>query len=346
MRWLFLIIASVALGGIFLWFQPTRNTHSSPLSFAEWVDYDTFPWLPAEPLHFPGDHGIHVSVPLETWLIQGVLSTPDHRTMGFQYQIFALTLEPQVTKRTSAWATQRIFMAYFTLTDATGFQVGHREEREALGLVETGVDHIHIDDWKLEFGSTDLRIFVGGREKYLQLELQAKADTIIAEAESAARIAYLLPRLVVTGSDGHGPVTGTAWMEHAWGRLPLPGGAVSLQRLQLQLTEGRYLSCLQIQRRDAGTPGPTRCMLTSPSGNQKRLVGTRLIPVSHWRQPGGKVYPVSWRLESPEMTLEIEAVIPDQVIPGPLSWWSGWVRSLDGSGKRGEGFMQATGVGR
>ena len=349
MRWLLLFIVPILIAS-FLWRDRGGNTKPvTHFPITTLIDYDAFPWLSvAEPLQFPRDHGAHDDVPLETWQIQGTLSFPDHKKIAFQYHILALTLQPQTPKRPSAWGTKRVFLTYFTLTDPStpNFQVEHREQRQALGLSSTDGDRIIIDDWKLAFRSNQLQLVAGIRGKYLKLALLDESMIKNASIESATLRSYQLPRLIAMGRYGDVPVTGSAWMEHSWGKLPLPGGAVSLQRLQLQMIDGNLLSCLQLKRRDDASSNPVRCTVITATGKQKPLDEARLIAISHWHSPKGKVYPVSWRLEQPKLNLQIEAVMPDQVTPGPLSWWSGWVKASGKSGELGEGFMQATEVAR
>ncbi len=154
---------------------------------------------------------------------------------------------------------------------------------------------------------------------------------------------YHLHRLIVQGLWGTEPVTRSAWLEHAWGMLPLPGGPVSLQRFQVQMEDGRDFFCLQIQRRDSNTQGPIRCLLQELGGQPKNLADARVTAVSRWRSQGKQIYPIAWRLESPALNLDLKAVIPNQVINGPLTLWSGWVRARGREGEQGEGFVQVFG---
>lgn len=345
-RWLslFLFLVTSILAGLWGWQKDHRPT---PTPLSSWVEYDGFPWLSPGPLSFPEDHGPHDPVPLESWQFQGTL-TSGGETMGFQLMLLALTLEPEPVQRSSRWAARRLLFAWFaSTTPATGqFRVRQREDREALGLSEMSQENLTLDDWKIEFDRNSIRIVAGQRDDYLRLKLKPLAPaTEIGEPSSAIR-AYLLTNMAAVGTYAEKQFTGTAWLEHSWGRLPLPGGEVFLQRLQLRLQDGSHLTCLQIQRRHSRSSGPARCMLITGDGKRQGLQSVHLTPTSYWRSDDKKVYPIGWRLESPGLALDIEAVLPNQVIAGPLAGWSGWVIASDEHGTQGEGFMQASEVER
>lgn len=346
MRWLSLSLFLVILILAALWGRQRDHPPTLP-PLSNWVEYDTFPWLSPGPLSFPEDHGPHEPVPLELWQLQGILAS-GQKTLAFQLMILALTLDPGPVQRPSRWATRRLLYAWFATTDpASGqFRVRQREDREALGLSEVSHARLTLDDWKIEFDQEEIRFVAGQRGKYLRLQLNPLAPATEMGKPSNALRAYLIAKMAATGSYGGKRVTGTAWLEHGWGRLPLPGGEVFLQRLHLQLKDGGHLACLQIQRRHGRNRGPARCLLIKPDGKPQGLKSVHLFPTSHWRNEDKKVYPIGWRLESPDLTLDIETVLPDQVIEGPLAGWSGWVIASDEHGTQGKGFMQASEVER
>ncbi|MBN2702048.1 MAG: hypothetical protein JXR29_11425 [Methylothermaceae bacterium] len=345
MRWFLVVIVTLMVGLIFVEFRPKRPVAEQTPVLARWVDWDAFPPLPDRPLRFPRDHGGHVEAPLETWQLQGILTTPTGRRLGFQLHIFALGLRPGAPQRPSAWASHRYFLAYFTRTDpdAKTFHVERRYERAALGLSGAAEDRVWVDDWILEFNSDRLRFKAGQRENYLKLALKFTNPPIASPENPANLHVYRFPRTSAQGRWGKEPVSGNVWLQHAWGAIPLPGGPVSLHRFQLQMEKGGNLLCLQLQRSDTAIPGPVQCFWTEPGEPQKRLTEVRITPISRWRSPGGQIYPIAWRLESSLLDLDIEAVLPDQRIGGALPFWSGWVRIRGRGGQGGEGFVQIIG---
>lgn len=342
MRWALLAIVTLVTSMIFLFFTPEHAAMKRLPALAQWVDFDAFPPLPEQPLRFPRDHGGHCEAPIETWQVQGILTTLEGRRLGFQLHVFALGLRPGNPERLSAWGAHRYFLAYFTRTDldAQAFQAEHRQERAALGLSGADDHRVWVDDWALDFDSDSALLRAGQRGNYLELTLQPPHPPHSPSENRANLRVYHLHRLIAQGLWGTEPVTGSAWLEHAWGMLPLPGAPVSLQRFQVQMEDGRDLFCLQIQRRGSNTPGPVRCLLQEFGGQPRNLADVRVTAVSHRRIQGKHIYPIAWRLESPALNLDLKAVIPNQVINGPLTLWSGWVKAQGRKRERGEGFVQ------
>ncbi len=274
LRWFLLaaILSSLAL--TYAWYRVNREANVSSPFLTEWADYGPFPWLPqGEAINLPRDHGVHENVPLEHWQIQGILVPPDGEKVAFQFDLFAITFQMAQSRRPSAWASRRIFLGHFALTDpktTDRFRYEHREEREALALSRAKAGLIEIDDWKLEFAPSLLRLHAGARGNYLVLDLTADPMIPIADTDSTIIHGYQLPRLTAWGRYGKQFVTGTAWMEHAWGRLPLPGNAISAARLRLQMKEG-LLSCLRLKRRNGVPSGLARCSISDTTGRSRSL---------------------------------------------------------------------------
>ena len=158
-------------------------------------------------------------------------------------------------------------------------------------------------------------------------------------------------------------VTGTAWLEHAWGSVSggLIGqqGQLTMNRFSLQLDDDTELFCVQLRRRSGGgTPVPT-CVAIAEDG------GTRLFPRREltleprsdgiWFSPdGGARYPLRWRLVLPALGLDV-AIDPllagQELEPGAAvaeRTWSGVVTvsgSRDGDRVTGSGRMDLSGYG-
>lgn len=334
-----IVILVLAAGMVHEFFTPEHEAPASPLSLAGLVDFDAFPPLSGRHVSLPRDHGGHPEAPLEAWQVQGILTTAEGRRLGFQLHILSLALRPGSPARSSAWGTHRLFLAYFTRAEFArqAFQVELREERAALGLSGAGDHRVWVDDWALDFGQDGASLRAGKRGGYLALSLRPSYPPSLEEAPGLR--AYRLRRMVAQGLWGSEPVTGSAWLEHAWGMLPLPGGPVSVQRFQVQLDDGRELFCLEFRRRGAARPGPGRCLLREPDAAPRHL-DAEITVTSSRRTATGKRYPTAWRLASTHLQLDLTACIPDQLIPGPIPWWSGWVTAQGMQGEHGEGFVQ------
>jgi predicted secreted hydrolase len=163
---------------------------------------------------------------------------------------------------------------------------------------------------------------------------------------------YLLPRLSASGTltrlGGDLAVTGTAWLDRAWGAVPVSRGQVALNRFALQLADGRKVMCLHLRRRDGiGTPIPN-CVLVHEDGSAVAF-GRRdivLEPTGHWSSPVDETeYPLAWRLAIPEegLDLRIAPLLENQELILTLRLWSGAVSVEESSGTAGRGYMELTG---
>ncbi len=143
-------------------------------------------------------------------------------------------------------------------------------------------------------------------------------------------------------------VTRTAWLDCAWGAVPVSRGQVAINRFALQLADGREVLCLHLRRRDGtGAPIPT-CLLVHEDGSAVGF-GRREIdlePTGNWSRPvDGTEYPVAWRLKIPEegLELQISPLLESQELELTLRLWSGAVSVEDPSGTAGRGYMELTG---
>jgi predicted secreted hydrolase len=115
-----------------------------------------------------------------------------------------------------------------------------------------------------------------------------------------------MPRMAVTGTLGDHAVTGTAWLDRAWGDLPAPGGPLAYARLIAHMEDGTNLSVLRTSRRD-GRGGATVDGGLSGGGLGPRALsdGVTMTPESDAR--------LSWSLAGEGLDLRIA---PMQVADG------------------------------
>jgi len=223
---------------------------------------------------------------------------------------------------------------------------------------------VWVEDWRLQ------RTADGGQQvtasaESVGLELSLTPDKAPVGLDEAGLLdgpdgvdrpmrAYLEPRLTAVGTltlDGERQqVSGTAWLNHAWGALSdLTGsgpGRLALNRFQLQLDDGSELACLHLRRRGGGgTPVPS-CLLIAADGDT-RLFRRRDLSLEPFGEPwlgaaGNAAYPLQWRLGIPALALEltIAPLIDDQELAllGPV--WSGTVVL---TGQRGDAVVSGAG---
>ena len=181
------------------------------------------------------------------------------------------------------------------------------------------------------------------------------AKPAIAANPMAARSfrGYAVTRMAVQGSLGTGgavqPVSGLAWLDHAWGELPLPGGPIAWDRLRLQLDDGTDLAVTRARRRRAGGPQRCRPMLVGPSGAERfDSASLAMEPTRSWRHDG-VAYPVAWRLAGGGLELSVAPLVDDQLPDFIAPLWSGMVTaegSLAGRDVAGTGTLELTGYDR
>ncbi len=229
---------------------------------------------------------------------------------------------------------------------------------------------VWLEDWSLEADKTRagpgrfrLRAGAGGLE--LELELQGEKPPVLTEQadllgspSSGTFWVYLMPRIHAAGTLRMGgserKVTVKAWLDRAWGVVPVSRGQIALNRFSLQLTDGRDILCLQLRRRDgSGTPIPS-CLLIAGDGSARsfRRREIRLEPLDYWRSTlDGTSYPLRWRLELPgeALDLEITPLLENHEVNFETRAWSGAVvvsgRSA-GSPAAGRGQLELSGYAR
>ena len=100
---------------------------------------------------FPKDHGPHESFRNEWWYFTGNLYDSEGNRFGYQLTFFRIALSPLTTDRTSAWGTNQIYMAHFTLSDIENekFYCFEKFNRDALGLAGFSENpfKMNVGDW-------------------------------------------------------------------------------------------------------------------------------------------------------------------------------------------------------
>ena len=113
---------------------------------------------PAHTLQFPADYGPHDDFQTEWWYYTGNLTAANGEHFGYQLTFFRRALQPpaQRVARSSAWATDQVYLADFALTDVAGgkHDVFERLERGAAGLAgaQASPYHVWLDDWSVTQG--------------------------------------------------------------------------------------------------------------------------------------------------------------------------------------------------
>jgi predicted secreted hydrolase len=319
---------------------------------------------PDRPLAFPADHGPHPKAAAETWDFAGWLRDGSGRDFGFRLSFARLGLRPDPPRRPSAWAASAVYRGLFALADGSGggFHSQERFERAALGLCgfDAAAGRLWLDHWAMrvspdETAGFTLRAETGGNA--VDLRLGSLKPAVMPEGLSGGGNlrAYLLSRLDVTGmvtTEGRiRAVTGSAWLSHAWGRLLPTGGQVALDRLQLQLDDGRELLILRLRRRDGSAEPVDRGLWIGAEGRTETLSSrdVQLKATGWWLSPKSRArYPVRWSLRLPSLKAELSLMplVENQEVEGASRGWSGAVwgtGTVAGRPVSGVGFVELSG---
>lgn len=260
-----------------------------------------------------------------------------------------------------------MYWAQFALTDA-GANRTHAAERltrAAMGFAgaQQSPVRVWLEDWMVEVRTVsgqnavfDLRAV--DRDIRVELSLRSAKRAVISgrdEQESATAVntfhAYAMTRLLGKGTIQVGTeifeVEGSAWLDHAWGRIPVPVGAVVWDRLLVQLDDGRELMALRMRRRDGSGQPTVTGMLVESNGSSRILPnGTVHADVlEYWSGQYGTKHAVAWRLRVPkeELDVRVTPILADQERHLSFLSWAGAMRA-SGTAKRrpveGSGYME------
>jgi predicted secreted hydrolase len=272
---------------------------------------------------FPRDHASHPEHRTEVWRFNGNLVTSEGNRFGFQLSFLRAGIVPPGTPLgPSRFAAREAYWAQFTMTDVQGRRRHDFEQlaRAAMQMAGTQASPIRVwvGNWSMQVhdaGAADEHFQLRVAQEDISLELRLRAVkppvTRAERADSSPGVGrfhgYLLSRLVAQGKIGIGTrsfdVDGAAWLDRAWGELPLPVGAVVWDRFLVQFDDGRELIAVRLRRRD-GTGAPlVSAVLVEHNGEARVLIADQL-----------QIEPLErrWRLSLPSEQAEVflEAPMP------------------------------------
>ena len=281
--------------------------------------------------------------------------------LGAQVSFFRLGVTPPGSPQGETWELRELYRGHVAWMDA-GASGPSGEERFARGIpalagYDAEAGELRLDDWVLGFEGDTIRLQATVQDAAVMNLVMVPEKPAVApggEGGEAPFVGYALTRLAVTGSVDRGlgeeVVSGTAWLDHSWGELPIPGtGPVAWDRLQGQLDDGSDISVLRSRRSDGrGTPTLNGAVVEA-SGAVSAVdeAALRMTPVSTWRDAAtGIEYPVEWRLEGAGLALDVEPVTDAQARAFTVPMWNGMVRltgTRGGVPVAGKGTLQLTG---
>jgi predicted secreted hydrolase len=351
---------------------PPNETSKASAPTSPLANFDRFQRVTGPlPLSFPQDHGAHSEYLTEWWYYTGNLRTAEGRHFGYQFTIFRRAIHPPGTYalRPSAWATDQIYLAHFTVTDVQSetFQAFERTSRGAAGLAGAISEPLNVwlYDWHVEqIGMDAYRIHAVEGDYSIALDLNDEKGPVLHGNAGYSRkgvdpgnaSTYIsLTRLRTAGTvktpEGSFEVSGYSWMDHEFSTNALSIGQIGWDWFSVQLEDSTELMVYQIRRED-GTVDPYS------SGTYISQVGAStalnrndftIEVLDTWESPhSGAVYPSRWRvhIELLELDLEILPVLADQELNLSFTYWEGavTVRGIAaGRPVTGIGYVELTG---
>lgn len=325
---------------------------------------------------FPADHGPHGNFRTEWWYFTGNVADPEERRFAFQLTFFRFALAPKARERASAWGTNQIYMAHFTVTDVAAgrFHAAEAFSREALGLAGARAlpFRVWLGAWQasgdgdgdpiapLELSAADGGYAIDVRlEAHKPLVLNGEAGLSRKSAAAGnASYYYSIPRLSVAGElttpDGRHAVRGSAWFDREWSTSALAADQAGWDWFALQLSDGRELMVYRLRLRDGSSDAASGGTLVEADGSARSFDAAAFVldTLEHWQSPRGDArYPSRWRLRVPSAAIDvyITPLIADQELDLAFRYWEGASR-VEGTSNAlpvaGHGHVELTGYGR
>ena len=320
---------------------------------------------------FPKDFGPHPEYQTEWWYYTGNLESEQGDRFGYQLTIFRRAVRPESerTERESNWATEQIYMGHFAVSDinAREHYAFERFSRGAAGLAGAQSEpyQVWLDNWQvsqLSEGQYQLTAEQDGISLDLLLE-DLKGPILHGEEgysqkgpdKGNASHYYSQTRMETSGSiqtnRGSYQVSGLSWKDHEFSTSALSSGQVGWDWFSIQLDDGSELMVFQIRREDGTIDPYSSGTLVNPDGSVIDLAREDFnIEVQDfwWSAESGAEYPSLWRIEVPEIGLQIQVqpLISDQEMIMAYTYWEG---AVDATGTRngglisGVGFVEMTG---
>ncbi len=323
---------------------------------------------------FPRDHGAHSDYKTESWYLTGHLINKVGRRFGFQLVIFRLGLKPPGTvQRASHWNTHELYSGHFALTDVASkqFFVTERYSRAVLDLSgsQQTPARVWLENWEMKFdkskkGAPGFSMRASNADIRIEVELQSLKPGILFGANRDARddgtyganfYSYSLTHLRSQGTIKFGTQEfngkGLAWLDRAWGEIPLPIGPIVWDRFLLHLDNGSEFMVTTLRRRMGGGKPRSTGLWFKPDGTTQHFGQDQMAikSLDEWTNPRNNIrYPARWLLQVPSISLNLEIVpsISDQSVEKSMTYWGGLV---DIQGKfnkkptKGQGFVELTG---
>jgi predicted secreted hydrolase len=321
---------------------------------------------------FPLDFGPHPDFQTEWWYYTGNLAAPDGRRFGYQLTFFRRAILPAAEQaaRTSAWATNQVYLAHFTFSDiqAGNFHYFEQFDRGAAGLAGAeGLPsfQVWLGNWSVsQTGAQTYRLAAQQGGITLALELVDRKGPVLEGIDGYsqkgadpgnASYYFSQTRLDSSGTLAVGEksfaVQGSSWMDHEFSTSALAPDQVGWDWFALQLDDGSELMVYTVRKADGSVDPYSQGMLIAADGSHRRLTRDdfTITILEHWQSPhSAAIYPSGWRVEVPsaQLDLMVRPRLADQELRVSFTYWEGAVQiegARAGKPVSGSGYVELTG---
>ena len=321
--------------------------------------------------NFPEDFGSHDTFKSEWWYYTGNVFDGNGRQFGYQLTFFRNALPTVVAQevRSSAWATDQIYLAHFTLTDTENNRHYQFEtmSRGAVGLAGAKTDpnfEVWLYDWSVE--QIDLDTFKIHAEKddiSIELVLTDKKGVVLhgnmglsqkgpqsGNASNYFSQTQLETDGKITIGEEDYSVYGFSWMDHEFGTSALGAGQIGWDWFSIQLDSNMEFMYFQIRDNEGNISPYSSGSFIGPDGIIENIGygDVQLEVLDFWNTSDGYEYPSGWLIKSEKMKLEltVEPVMRDQENNFFFRYWEGSVKIsgyIENEPVNGYGYVELTG---
>lgn len=327
---------------------------------------------------FPLDHGAHPDFRSEWWYLTGNVQSLSGRRFGYQLTVFRNATQAADSNLDASLSTRQYYMAHVALTDVDE-QRYFSDEKFARGAAKLAGARstpfsAWVENWRIDGQTSDacdgcmtMQADVSTDEFTFSFELKPikpltlqgdKGYSVKTADGSNASHYYSMTRLATRGfvriADDRFEVEGLSWYDREWSTSSLGSGQAGWDWFSLQLDDGVDVMLYRMRREDGTSDEASSGTVVDSDGQSQRLDADEFVltPLTEWTsRQSGSSYPLVWRIEVPEMELELELrpMVDAQEHLGVFRYWEG---AVSFSGTRagvpvtGVGYMELTGYGQ
>jgi predicted secreted hydrolase len=323
---------------------------------------------------FPKDHGSHPAFRTEWWYFTGNLFDTAGKRYGYQLTFFRQGVALKPLDPTNPWSIRDLYLAHFTLTDASAghFSYGERLSRKGPGLAGSaeGGMQVRLLNWSAKMVDNTILLEARHQDMELSVRLTPRKPLVLhgehglskkGPKEGQASYYYSYTDLQTEGvirtsaPRSSVRVQGTSWFDHEFGSNQLGAEQVGWDWFSLHLSDGQDLMIYLLRRKDGTLEPASSGTLVDGSGRITHLklpdIGVEVL--GYWKSArSAGAYPNKWRItiRPAHMDLVLAPLVANQELATlgstGVTYWEGAVGGTGASRRKSvtcEGYVEMTG---